>query len=198
MQRITTMCSAIALTLGGAGVATVVAQDDAPDMAAMMEMMAEMGAPDENHALLEPMVGTFQADGVFYMGPGPEQWSGTATNEWVLGGRFLHGTFEIPEMAGGPDFHGIAYTGYNKLTGEYESVWLDSMSTSMFMETGTYDPETKSFHFKGVQTDPMTGEKKPSRSVITLETTDRHIAKMYSVGPDGEEHLDMEIVYTRK
>jgi len=196
MKRITTMCSAIALTLGGA--ATVVAQDEAPDMAAMMEMMAEMGAPDENHAILEPLVGTFRADGTFYMGPTTEQWSGTATNEWVLGGRFVHGTFEIPEMAGGPDFHGIAYTGYNKLKGVYESIWIDSLSTSVFMETGTYDPETKSFHFKGVQTDPMTGADKKTRSVIIIETTDRHTAKMYSVGPDGQENLDMEIVYTRK
>jgi hypothetical protein len=196
MKRFTTMCSAVALALGGG--ATAVAQDEAPDMAAMMEMMAEMGEPDEHHATLEPMVGSFHVEGVFHMGPVPEEWQGSATNEWVLGGRFVHGIFEIPEMAGGPDFHGIAYTGYNKLTGQYESVWIDSMSTSMFMEKGTYDPETRSFHFKGVQTDPMTGAEKKTRSVITIETTDRHTAKMYSVGPDGQEHLDMEIVYTRK
>ncbi|MFG0274041.1 MAG: DUF1579 family protein, partial [Phycisphaerales bacterium] len=105
---------------------------------------------------------------------------------------------EIPAMAGGPDFSGISFTGFNKLTGEYESVWMDSMSTSMFIETGTYDSATKSFHFSGIQRDPMTGAEKPTRSVITIESDDRHTAKMFSTGPDGQETLDMEIVYTRK
>lgn len=188
--------AASALAVGAGSI--VVAQDQAPDMAAMMEEMAKAGMPDEHHAALEPMVGTFQADGVFYMGPTAEQWSGTATNKWVLGGRFLHGEFVIPAMMGGPEFNGLAYTGFNKQSGEYESVWMDSMTTAIFKETGKYDAATKSFHFSGVQVDPLSGDKKPTRSVLTLESDNRHTAKMYSVGPNGQETLDMEITYTRK
>jgi hypothetical protein len=200
MKRFTILCASAALVAIGAGAFVNAAQPEGegPSMAEMMAMMAEMGAPDAHHKTMEPMIGTFQADGTFYMGPTTEHWSGTAVNEWVLGGRFIQGDFQIPEMAGGPDFSGIAYTGYNKVSGQYESVWMDSMSTSIFMETGSYDESTKSFHFSGTQLDPMTGAEKPTRSVITIESNDRHTAKMFSTGPDGQETLDMEIVYTRK
>ncbi|MFG0273935.1 MAG: hypothetical protein ACF8QF_02645, partial [Phycisphaerales bacterium] len=99
MKRFRILCAGAALITIGAGASAYVAnaqpEGEGPDMAEMMAMMAEMGAPDAHHKAMEPMVGTFQADGTFYMGPTAEQWSGTASNSWKLGGRFLHGHFEI-------------------------------------------------------------------------------------------------------
>jgi len=199
MKRTHLMFGAMACALTGASVA-VVAQDQPGQMSPeeMMEAWAKVGAPGEAHKALEPLVGEWAIQGYMYMGPEPTEWSGVEKTEWVLGGRFLRSELHVPELMGGPDFHGLGFMGYDNITGVYQSSWMDSMSTAIMHESGEYDASTKTFTMRGSHNDPTTGAEIPSRSVITIAGPDEHTIKMYTRTPDGEEVLSMRIDYTRK
>lgn len=168
-----------------------------PD-AAMMEMMQKYGMPGAAHKVLEPVVGTWATTVRGWMKPGdkPQESMGTGENSWVFGGRFLKQEFK-GTWAGQP-FEGLGYTGHNNMKGQYESIWLDNMSTSMMMATGTYDAVTKTLNQGGTFTCPMTGEKdKWYRSEWKIIDNDNNTYTSYFKDETGKEFKAMEIIYKR-
>jgi hypothetical protein len=163
-------------------------------MAAWLEAIS----PGEQHKLLEVFVGTWETKVLMWESPDqaePTVSTGTAEMEWVLDGRYLKqsysGTFmEMP-------FIGLGYIGYDRAAGHYISVWMDTFSTGMMVETGTVDDEGKVFTSTGSYIDPMTGVLTETRSVQRVESPDRNVIEMYANGPDGEFKM-MELIYTRK
>lgn len=170
-----------------------------PEEQAMWEAWDKAGKPGEHHKVLNDMVGTWDAEFSFKMTPDGEMLTsrGTVSREWVLNKHFVR---EKVEASGfGPDmFHGLAYVGYNNITGVYETVWMDDTSTAMMTETGTYDPATKKFHFKGTHLDPATGSEVSSRSEIDLSNPNRHVFIGWTTGPDGKEYKSMHGVTEKK
>ena len=160
---------------------------------------AAMSAPGDEHALLEPFVGTFAAEVKLWMGPGdPEVSTGTITNEWDLGGRFLRQTYEgDPNEGPFPEFAGRGWWGYNKIDSRWEGMWIDTASTVMQTEFGEVDLEGRVWTMRGEMTNPMTGQPISKRSVVTLVDDDRHTMEMFFESPDGEMK-GMEISYRRK
>jgi hypothetical protein len=169
-------------------------QPSEEEIAAWMEAIS----PGEQHKLLEVLVGTWDTEVKMWETPDqaePGVTIGTAEMKWILDGRYLQqkfsGTFmEMP-------FKGLGYTAYDKAAGHYVSVWMDSFSTGMMIETGSVDDTGKVFTSTGSYVDPITGVKTETRSVHRIESPDRHVAEMFTTGPKGEFKM-MEIVYTRK
>lgn len=164
-----------------------------------MAAMQEMAAPTADHERLTPFVGTFKAEVKIWMGPGePTVSTGTMTNTWALGGRFLHQDYK-GDPSPGPDpfpgFEGHGYWGFNKNTQRYEGFWIDTASTVMQHESGTVDETGKVWTMTGeiVGSD---GETTTKRSVITLVDNDQHGIEMYFIKSD-HEFKGMEIQYTR-
>ena len=95
----------------------------------------------------------------------------------------------------GMPFHGIGLLGYNKVTGEYEWIWYDNMSTGMMHGTGTKDGDELicTFHY----VDPVSKQKQEARTVTTIAGDDRHVFTWYNLD-DGEESKMMEVEYVRK
>lgn len=161
--------------------------------------MLERAAPTADHERLTPFVGTFKAEVKIWMGPGePMVSTGSMTNTWALGGRFLHQDYK-GDPSPGPDpfpgFEGQGYWGFNKNTERYEGFWIDTASTVMQHESGTVDETGKSWTMTGeiVGSD---GETTTKRSVITLVDNDQHGIEMYFTKGD-QEFKGMEIQYTR-
>lgn len=171
---------------------------DKPAAAApgMEEMMAAM-RPGEMHKKLEPMVGNFDVVVKFWMAPGmPEQSSkGSSSNKWVYDGRFVEQSFS-GEMMNMP-FKGTGYTGFNTVAKQYESFWMDSMSTGMMMSSGKLSDDGKTINWSGESDDPATGKRVKIRMVTKMTDANSHTMEMYAPGPDGKEFKTMEIVYTR-
>lgn len=165
---------------------------------AAMEKVKTLMAPGEAHKLFEQFAGTWNFTSEMWM-PGsatPEKSTGTSVNAVVYGGRFLKQDVVSTWM--GEPFQGTACLGYDNVKKQYESLWVDSMSTSIMIESGQYDEATKTLTMTGTNSCPMTGEADhKSRSEMKFIDADHYSYTVYTNGPDGKEMKAMEIQYTR-
>lgn len=198
------LCSAIVLT--GLFTASPVMGKDKdsaekmdPKMAEMMKEAEALGAPGAAHKLLEPLVGEWTAEVQCWMTPGgpPTPSKGTAKTEWAMKGRFIKEEFK-GEMLGQP-FVGMMLTGYDNHKKQYNTIWVDDMSTAMLKSEGTADADGKVITFLTKMDCPMTGEKDmPIRQVMRIISADKHVFEMHETRAGKEERMTMEITYTRK
>jgi hypothetical protein len=161
-----------------------------------MAMMAQMSAPEAAHELMSPLVGTFRAQVSMWWEPGgePHVSTGTMVNTWVLGKRWVEEHYKSDDGF----FAGQGLIGYNKTSGKYEGMWIDSMSTFMQFETGNYDPKTRTYEMHSEMLCPQSGVPMKKRSVIRVLSDNEHTMEMYfsAPGQPGEEKA-MEIKYKR-
>lgn len=186
----------LALAASILAVPPVSAQEEDGEMAAMMEAYEKAGTPGEHHEHLGRMVGEWDAEVRMYMEPGaePAVTQAASTVEWVMDGRFVKETVESEFM--GQPFHGVGYTGYNNVAGEYEATWMDNHSTALYRYTGHVDDQGRMvFHSESV--DPVTGETVQEKGVSEFVSDDEMIVRSYRL-EDGEEVLTMELRYERK
>lgn len=163
----------------------------------MMAAMEAAGKPGPNHEAIAQLAGEWQCAVKYQMDPS-QPWAesqGSARAQMLYDGRYLHEEF-TGDFAGAP-FKGTAVLGYNNLSKQFQSVWIDNMSTQIEVATGTYDAATKTFTLAGQCDDPMTGKAKHTKEVTTINSADKHTSLFYEVGTDGKETKVMEIVYTR-
>jgi Protein of unknown function (DUF1579) len=165
---------------------------------AMMETMMKAGTPAEPHKRLDGMAGTWDTKITMWMMPGmdPMTSTGTSTNQWMMGGRYLEQRFTGDFM--GMPFEGLGYTGYDNVKKQYWGTWMDNMSTAPMTSTGTVSADGKTWDFIATMSDPMTGKDSQSKEKITVHSADHHTMEMWGPGPDGKDFKMMEIQYTRK
>ena len=168
-----------------------------PKMDPMMQKMLKNGTPNAAHKKLQPLVGKWNYSARFWMAPGskPDQMSGTSTNKWALGGRYV-----MQNVGGawhGQAFEGIGYTGYDNVKGKYVSIWLDNMSTTIMQGEGKYNGTKKTVTQSGHFSCPMTEKQRWFRSEWKMVNKNRHVYTSYSKTPAGKIFKSMEIVYTR-
>ena len=185
--------------------ADAVAVQQEMDPEAMMEMYAQMGAPDEHHEGLHVFVGSWKTQ-TKALSAGMEAFNstGSATFEPAMDGRFIKQNFN-GNMMGSP-FKGTGVTGYNKAAKRYEGVWYDDMSTAMYFVTGKKTDD--GWIYEGEETDPMSGQKFSYRHVVKMHGDDKFefvmqyppqvAAGMGVQGEEGQDWVDtFQIVYTR-
>lgn len=113
-------------------------ETEMPDMDQMMAEMARLGTPGEQHEKLARIVGEWDAEATFMMPDGSEmKGEGSMTCKPVLDGRFIKSEFKMPDFMGMP-FAGIGYNGYDNSTESYQGIWMDNMSTKIFVMDGEY------------------------------------------------------------
>jgi len=164
-----------------------------------MANMQELAAPAAEHERLSSFAGTFKAEVKIWMGPGdPMISTGSMTNSWTLGDRFLHQEYSgdpFPDPTPLPNFEGRGYWGFNKHTQQFEGFWIDTASTVMQHEAGTVDESGRVWTMTGEMVGPD-GCASTKRSVITLMDDDRHSVEMFFTR-EGQEFKGMEIQYKR-
>jgi hypothetical protein len=192
------------LTLIALGAGSALAEDKPAaaaagmDEAEMMKKWMEIATPGEPHKMLEQLTGVWDTTLKSWMDPSapPTESKGVTRSEMVLGGRYLHQTFEGTFMD--QPFHGLGYTGYDNYKKQYIGVWMDTMSTTMMASTGTADASGKKLSFTGSMDDFMTGKVCEFKEVLTVVDADHHSFEMWAPAPSGEVFKNMEIHYTRK
>lgn len=159
--------------------------------------MEEAGRPGPHHKHLDAIVGEWNCDSKFWMGPGePMTAKATASYKWILDGRFVQEEYNS-EFEGKP-FKGIGTFGYDNTTKKYSSTWIDNMSTTLYVSSGTCDDSGKSFTFNGESPCCMTGKILKDRSEWKIISKDKHVFEMFKEGEDGKMMKVMEITYNRK
>ncbi len=164
---------------------------------AEMQAMMESGTPGENHKVLDALVGDWAGEWKIYWAPDqePAVSQGTVKREWILGGRYIQEYVEATGAMG--TFNGVGYSGFNNIDGQYEFVWMDSMSTAIFFETGTYDPKTKILTSRNSRRDPATGKVINGWGKLDLSKPDRHTFVGYATTAGGQEYKCFEGVLNR-
>lgn len=167
----------------------------------MMKKMQEASTPGEQHKVLEQLVGEWNHTSKFWETADgkPEESKGTSSMKMVLGGRYLQQ--DVKGKAMGMDFNGMGLMGFDNIKKEYQSLWVDSMSTSMMKGTGSFNASTKTFEEKGVFSCPMTESKTAEyRTEWKIVDKNTNIFSMYGKGPTGKgkEFKMMEMTYKRK
>ena len=162
----------------------------------MMATWQAYASPNDNHKVLNPLVGTWSHVAKWWMTPGsqPETSKGTSETKWVMGGRYL--LHVAKGMSMGQPFEGMGFTGYDNGRQTYQTIWMDNMGTGMMIGEGSYDPGKKTLTDHGRFTDPMIGQRS-YRGVMTLIDDDRYSYEMYVADENGMEFRMMEILYTR-
>ncbi len=164
---------------------------------AMMAKFKEYSTPNENHGVLNALVGDWTYSSKHWASPASpaEESTGTAQAKWVMDGRFVEQTVQGSMM--GQPFNGVSLTGYDNAGKEYQSVWYDNMGTGMMTTSGTYDAATKTLTQAGTFNCPMRGNNMPVRWVTKIKDENTYSFEMWSPDETGKDFLGMEIVYTR-
>ena len=159
-------------------------------------MMAAMKT-NEQHKALEKFAGIWDVKSKVWMMPGApaQEATGQAESKMDFGGRFLCMTYKSEIM--GQPFEGRLVMGYSNNAKQYEGVWLDNMSTSLWNSTGTASSDGNTFTWTGTMVEPN-GEKNATREVTTFKGPDTYTSEFFETGKDGKENKTMELTYTRK
>jgi hypothetical protein len=156
-----------------------------------------MPKPTPHHLAMKSLEGTWDAVVKMHMAPGkpPMESKGVEVNKLVLGGLWIQSEF-TSEMMGAP-FEGRGLFGYDPATRKHVGTWVDSMTTSMALSTGTCKNGCKEMtcFFKAPG---MDGKLTTFKEVSVEKDPDHRAMTMFIKGKDGAYTLNMEIEYTRR
>src|SRR6202050_690958 len=120
---------------------------------------------------------------------------GTAKISVTLDGRFI--VEENTDTVFGRPVSGTRIYGYNKITKQYEAVWMYTMSTAMLFLSGTSSDGGKTIDLTGMSQNHR-GDKIPIHATIRQVDDDEFVVTLMSTAADGKEAAFQETTYTRK
>lgn len=165
----------------------------------MMKCM-KAGTPGEQHAALGKGVGEWAAKTTMWMTPDSEPMEGEAV--WTLE-PFMEGRYFKAEMDGdmpgmGP-YHGFGLYGFDNVSREYVSMWVDNHSTGIMQGVGKMSDDGKKLTWTHTGNCPITEKPTKMREVDTVQSADSRTLDMYGQDPkSGKEFHMMHIELTRK
>jgi hypothetical protein len=177
----------------GGGAPPGMTEDDMKEMEAMMKA----GTPGDAHKQLAEMAGDWVVTGKSFMGPGKPamDFSGSAKNTMLFDGRYQMQEYECSFM--GMPFKGLGISGYDNMTKEYVSIWIDSMSTAVMVSRGKADASGRPVYV-GEFVDGM-GRTQVMRMTEKLVDKDTYVFEAVNKSPKyPEEFKCMEMTYKRK
>ncbi len=172
-------------------------REEKMDMQAVMEIYKKAGTPGEPHKLLAKLEGSWITTSRGWMEPGkpPVVSTGTCEQKMILDGHYLRQEY-TGDMMGQP-FTGINIVGYNNHTKKYESIWIDSMSTAVYLFEGTASRDGRTITQECRYDDPVRG---PSvwRSVTRIKDDNTQEFEMFITPKGKKEEKMMEMTVSRK
>lgn len=169
------------------------------DMQKIMEMYTKAGTPGEPHKLLAKLEGSWETRSRNWAEPDkpPRESGGSCEQKLVLDGHYLQQIYK-GDMMGRP-FTGLSLLGFDNHTKKYQTIWLDSMSTGIYLFEGAARVSG------GIRTitqecrydDPVRG---PSlwRTVTRIKSDDTVEFAMFLTPRGKKEEKMMEMTMTRK
>lgn len=169
----------------------------APTQAEMEKAFREYSMPGMEHEKLKVLVGKWKYTSKMWMAPNsqPEVSEGTSDNKLILGGRFLEETVKGKAM--GMPFEGRAIVGFDRVTKEFNTVWIDSMMTGMLISKGPFDATNNAIKEEGSVSCPIEKGPKWMRSVLTLSDPKHPKFETFMKDHVGNEFKTMEINYRK-
>lgn len=189
----------------GEGAPAVAAQSQQPPA------MVRNGLPGEMHKRLDALVGEWDVTMSFYIAGGtadkPLVASGlTCRREWIAetGNRHLRDVTQ-GKVAGNP-YYRLGILSYSTMDRRYEWNTVDALNANMMTYKGAKGGAsltgdivmTGEFTNQGVLGEAYAGKTVGQRTVIKIESRDRHVFDLYLTPPGEPERLATRGVYTRR
>jgi len=213
IMRYRTICALAIVLLAGArftlSQSPAARQTPAAGREQEMPNWMRRGLPGPGHAALEPLIGAWRVEMSIHatFGRSPNEPPIVSTDlicrrEWVAGGRYIE---DITEgTAVGSRYWRKGWLGYSTMDQRYEWVTIDAVNSMMMSYTGDKASGTKMpivmsgvFTDQGVAGEESVGKTVAMRTLIRVETKDRHVVELYFTPPRKREVLATRMVYTR-
>ncbi len=167
----------------------------------MMKKWMEVATPGASHKVLEPMAGAWTYTSKWWEAADakPDESTGKSTMKMILGGRYLQQEYTGKAM--GMPFMGMGLTGFNNISGKYETLFIDNMGTAMMHGEGSFDAATKILSGSGEHACPFSESKMAKyRGEWKIIDKNNMSYTMYGHGMDGKspEFKSMEMIFKRK
>lgn len=176
-----------------------VALDTPIDSAKMMEACTAFATTGPMHELLAKEGGNWTDDVSIWMAPNtpPSKMAATSSVSMILGGHYQQ--VKYSGSMEGMQFEGLSTTAYDNARKKFINTWMDNFGTGMIYLEGDYDKATKTIHYKGTQTDPVTAKQVSIRQDLTINGDGTETMTMYGppMGTNGAEFKMMEVVSKR-
>jgi len=173
--------------------------------------MVTNGLPGAMHKRLEALIGEWNVENTIYIAGGtPEK--PLVSNDlicrrsWIAetGNRFIKDVTE-GTMAGNP-YYRLGTLGYSTMDKRYEWNTVDALNSMMMTYKGAKETPpangeivmTGEFTDQGVLGDKYIGKTIKQRTVIKIESADRHVFELSFTPPGEKERLVDRKVYTRR
>ena len=195
---------ALALALTALLIAPAAAQQPQP---AEIGKVIERGLPGPGHAALKPLEGTWRVEMSVYMVLGTVEKPAVSTDlvtrrQWVADGRYLQDVTE-GSFAGAP-YYRQGLLGFSNIDQRYQWITVDASNANKMINQGEPGSGPRlPVSVKGVFTDQgwlgvhVVGMPVRMRTVIRIESNDRHVFDLFFTPPGGVETLVDRKVYTR-
>lgn len=166
--------------------------------AVLMTNLAKFGPPCESHDELKRLTGKWRTEQEQRWGPGgkPIVLRGNGVGEMILGGR--HFQFKQTFGDGEMTLQAVKTWGYDRITGLYTGIYMDSMSTGTVITEGSWDPERKTLWEWGHWSNPTLGRREPISACMLLgDPAENYTYKLFIPGTDGQMAEYLEIRFFR-
>lgn len=165
-----------------------------------MQACVEAGIPGEQHKFLASGAGKWHGKNQMWMAPDTPAMASEceSTVTPVMDGRFTKCeiTGDMPGM--GP-FNGFGIYGFDNVSKQFVSSWIDNMGTGMMQGTGELSSDGKVLTWNYTYNCPVTKKPAPMREVETINGPNSRTLEMWGVDPkSGKEFKMMQIDFTRK
>jgi len=164
-----------------------------------MQACAAAATLGDQHAYLAEAVGTWQGKNKMWMAPDSEPMLSECTTviSPIMDGRFFkcETTGDMPGM--GP-FTGFGISGFDNVSGKFQSTWADNMSTGMMTGTGERLSDGTGISYTFTYNCPINKGPVIFRQVEHRTGKDTMTLEMFGPAPHtNKEYKVMEINYTR-
>src|SRR5262245_55696229 len=183
-------------------------QEVSPPIQQQAPAWVKRGIPGAGHAALEPLVGSWRVEMSIYgtMGRSPElppivSKDIRTTRVWIADAQYIEDTTE--GTIDGQPYWRRGWLGYSNLDRRYELVTVAPRVPMMIYlgkpGSGEKMPieVTGVFTDQGVVNEQTVGKAVGQRTVIRVESNDRHVFELYFTPPGAKERLAMRLAYTR-
>ncbi len=206
-------CAASANLEGGVaqtqGRSTPAANQGTKPEANQLPLMVRNGLPGTMHERLNVLVGEWQVEMTFYIAGGTRERplisrDLTCRRDWIseTGNRHLR---DITEgLIGGNRYYRLGLLGYSTMDQAYEWVTVDALNANMMIYRGRGGARSRDismpgeFTDQGVLGDRYAGQRVGMRTLIRIESPERHVFELYMTPPKGRELLAARAIYTRQ
>jgi hypothetical protein len=173
--------------------------------------MVRNGQRGEMHRRLDALVGDWNVEMTFYIAGGTPQKplvakGLTCRREWIAETGDKHMRDVTQGMYGGNPYYRLGILSYSTMDRRYEWNTVDALNANMMTYKGAIGSATVAgdivmsgeFTDQGVLGDAYAGKNVGQRTVIRIESPDRHVFDLYLTPPGEKERLASRAIYIRR